>query len=64
MSIEDDQAAYGEQSKDPAAVALGRAGGKAGTGKAKVRTKAQIAKAVKARIAANKKRKAEAQANG
>lgn len=46
-----------EPDRHAAAAILGRKGGAAGTGAAKVRSKKNIAKAVKARIAANKARK-------
>lgn len=42
--------------KNPAAVALGRLGGAAGTGKAKARTSEQARKAAMARWKRNKKR--------
>lgn len=47
-----------EPDRRTAAAILGSKGGKAGTGDAKRRSKKNIAKAVKARIAANKARKA------
>jgi hypothetical protein len=43
------------QFKNPAAVALGRLGGKAGSGKAKARTREQARKAVNARWMKRKK---------
>lgn len=43
--------------KNPAAVALGRLGGKAGKGKAKARTHEQARKAALARWAKHKKKK-------
>lgn len=42
--------------KNPAAVSLGRAGGKAGTGKAKARSSAQARAAVMARWEKQKKK--------
>lgn len=43
-----------KSNKNPAAVALGRLGGKAGTGKAKARSSAQARKAAQARWSAFK----------